>query len=152
MVGNFDLGQQDWGRGFPGSLAKRPQDLRAGQCAPAQPRSTLRAAGLRMRESLSAPAVMQSLLRYFSPSQAGRKWNRVTPAEKRLCARGTALWNHIRNLVCRGKVGQQVGFVPGGQGRVGYLSPRCLRQLLLLSFCSPSLGAACPWFVPVLGF
>lgn len=56
-----------------------------------------------MRESPSSPAAMQSLLRYFHPSRAGR--SRVASAEKHLCARGTALWTHIRNLVCKGKVG-----------------------------------------------
>lgn len=60
-----------------------------------------------MRKSLSVPTAMQGLLRYFCPSQAG--CSRVASAEKRLCARGTDLWDFIRNLVYRGKVGWQMG-------------------------------------------
>ncbi|XP_006750184.1 breakpoint cluster region protein-like isoform X2 [Leptonychotes weddellii] len=58
-----------------------------------------------MRETPFAPAAMQCLLRYFHPSRAGR--SRLALAEKHLCARGTALWTHIRNLVCKGKLDPQ---------------------------------------------
>lgn len=78
-----------------------------------------------MRESPSAPAAVQSLLRYFHPSWAGR--SRVASAEKHLCARGTALWTHIRNLVCKGKVGC------GGL--------RCPQGLLGRQLRSPVLGS-----------
>ena len=57
-----------------------------------------------MRETPSAPAAMQGLLRYFHPSRASR--SQLASAEKHLCARGTALWTHIRNLICKGKVGR----------------------------------------------
>lgn len=64
-----------------------------------------------MRESLSALATMPGLLRYFHSSRAGQ-----SQAEKHLCcARSSALWTYIRNLVCKGKVGQRVGRgLPGG--------------------------------------
>lgn len=58
-----------------------------------------------MRETPSAPAAMQGLLRYFHPSRASR--SRLASAEKHLCARGTALWTHIRNLICKGKLDPQ---------------------------------------------
>lgn len=68
-----------------------------------------------MREALSAPATMQGLLRYFHRSRAAS-------ADKHLCARGTTLWTHIRNLVCKGKVGWGWALVSLGgglcQGRV----------------------------------
>lgn len=66
-----------------------------------------------MRETPSAPAAMQGLLRYFHPSRAGR--SRPASADKPLCAWGTALWTHIRNFVCKGKVGRWVchGFLGG---------------------------------------
>lgn len=81
---------------------------------------------------LSAPAAVQGVLRYFHPSRVGR--SRLVSAEKHLCARGTALWTYIRNLVCKGKVGRGVchGF-PGeamsGQG------PCCLDVVLRCSAC-----------------
>lgn len=67
-----------------------------------------------MRETLSAPTAMRGLLRYFHRSRAAC-------AEKHLCARGTTLWTHIRNLMCKGKVGRRGWAVvsPGdSQGRV----------------------------------
>lgn len=58
-----------------------------------------------MRESLSAFATMPGLLRSFHSSCAGR-----SQAEKHLCcARSSALWTYIRNLLCKGKVGQRAG-------------------------------------------
>lgn len=116
-MGSFDLGQPGRGWGFPWSLVKRQQRLGAGHCASVQPCGPLIAARLRMRESLCAPAAMQGLLQYLHPRRAGRSL--VASAEKHLYARGTALWTHIRDLVCRGKVGQQVGlgFQVGWEGR-----------------------------------
>lgn len=89
---------------------------------------------LRMRESLSAPAAMHGLLRYLHPRRAGRSL--VATAEKHLYARGTALWTHIRDLVCRGKVGQQmdIDFQVGWEGR----GP-C--HLDVLNSCFPCLSA-----------
>lgn len=89
-------------------------------------------AGPRMRESPSTPAAMQSLLRYFHPSWAGR--SRVASAEKHLCARGTALWTHIRNLVCKGKVGCGGLRRPQGCIGAGSLLPGCQLR-------SPVLGS-----------
>ncbi|XP_023364607.1 breakpoint cluster region protein [Otolemur garnettii] len=54
---------------------------------------------LSMRES--PRAAMQGLLRYFHPCRACR--SQVASAKKHLCARGTTLWTHIRNLVGKGK-------------------------------------------------
>ena len=94
-----------------------------------------------MREALSAPATMQGLLRYFHRSRAAS-------ADKHLCARGTTLWTHIRNLVCKGKVGWGWALVSlGGGGAVsgqGLCCPgvsvsscpcpfACLLRLLVLS-------------------
>ncbi|XP_059751017.1 breakpoint cluster region protein isoform X1 [Balaenoptera ricei] len=62
------------------------------------------AAGLRMRETPCA-AALQGFLRYLHPSRAGRR--RVASVEKHLCACGTALWTHIRSLVCKSKLDPQ---------------------------------------------
>jgi hypothetical protein len=67
-----------------------------------------------MRKSPSTPTTMQNLLRYFHLSWASQ--SRVASAEKHVCARGTALWTCIRDLVCKGKVGQRVG--PGSHVEV----------------------------------
>ncbi|XP_032458284.1 breakpoint cluster region protein isoform X2 [Phocoena sinus] len=63
-----------------------------------------RAAGLRMPETPCA-AALQGFLRYLHPSRAGRR--RVASVEKHLCACGTALWTHIRSLVCKSKLDPQ---------------------------------------------
>lgn len=82
-----------------------------------------------MRETLSAPTSMQGLLRYFHRSRAAS-------AEKHLCARGNALWTHIRNFVCKGKVGRRVGCgFPGGCVGAGSVLPGCLSPRLSLSLC-----------------
>lgn len=86
-----------------------------------------------------APVAMQGFIRFFYPSRASR--SRVASAEKQLCARGTALWTHIRCLVCKGKVGQSGPGVPGGLGRGGSRHP-WRRQLLSLPRCSLSLRNA----------
>lgn len=78
-----------------------------------------------MRETPSAPAAVQGLLRYFHRSRAAC-------AEKHLCARGTALWTHIRNLMCKGKVGQWV-WVSAGLCRAGSLLP----DVSVISFPCP---------------
>lgn len=80
-----------------------------------------------MRETPSAPAALQGLLRYFHRSRAAC-------AEKHLCARGTALWTHIRNLMCKGKVGQWV-WVSAGLCRGRVSVARRLSHLLSLSLC-----------------
>lgn len=82
-----------------------------------------------MQETPFAPAAMQGLLRYFHPSRAGR--SQLGSAEKHLCAWGTALWTHIRNLVCKGKVGRRVchgfpGWATSGQGPLDVLLHRSL--------------------------
>lgn len=102
--------------------------------APIWPQRPLRAAGPRMRETPSAPAAVQGLLRYFHPSRVGR--SRLAFAEKHLCARGTALWTHIRNLVCKGKVGRWVchGF-PGGPRRGRVPAPWMCCSVALLVGC-----------------
>ena len=92
-----------------------------------------------MREALSAPATMQGLLRYFHRSRAAS-------ADKHLCARGTTLWTHIRNLVCKGKVGWGWALVSLGGGggcvRAGSLLPRGLSQFLSLSLCLSAASAS----------
>ncbi|XP_061026178.1 breakpoint cluster region protein isoform X1 [Eubalaena glacialis] len=63
-----------------------------------------RAAGLRMRETPCA-AALQGFLRYLHPSRAGPR--QVASVEKHLCACGTALWTHIRSLMCKSKLDPQ---------------------------------------------
>lgn len=74
-------------------------------------------------------AALQGFLRYLHPSRAGRR--RVASVEKHLCACGTALWTHIRSLVCKSKVGLRVGrgFL-GGWCQAGSLPPG-------VGLCSP---------------
>ncbi|KAH0518111.1 Breakpoint cluster region protein [Microtus ochrogaster] len=56
-------------------------------------------------DKLMGKGQLQGLIRFFYPSRASR--SRIASAEKQLCARGTALWTHIRCLVCKGKLDPQ---------------------------------------------
>ncbi|KAK7800420.1 hypothetical protein U0070_009996 [Myodes glareolus] len=56
-------------------------------------------------DKLMGKGQLQGLIRLFYPSRASR--SRIASAEKQLCARGTALWTHIRCLVCKGKLDPQ---------------------------------------------
>lgn len=100
-----------------------------------QRRQPLRAAGLRMRELLPAPAGLQGLLRYFHHGRADR--SRAASTQKHLCAHGSALWTHIRNLVRKGKVGRgcivvsRVGSLAGSRTGVSLSA-----SFFLWSWCS----------------
>lgn len=77
-----------------------------------------------MRKAPAAPAAMRGLLRCFHRSPG-------VCVDKHLCAPGTTLWTHLRNLLCKDKVGRRGrGVSPGGT-----VSGRGLRPLLSLSLC-----------------
>lgn len=61
-----------------------------------------------MRKAPAAPAAVRGLLRCFHRSPAAC-------ADKHLCAPGTTLWAHLRNLLCKGKVGRGAVVAPRGE-------------------------------------
>lgn len=126
------MASQAVGAGLPAKPGQKDKEARALPMLLSSRAGLSAVAGPRMRESPSTPAAMQSLLRYFHPSWAGR--SRVASAEKHLCARGTALWTHIRNLVCKGKVGCGGLRRPQGCIGAGSLLPGCQLR-------SPVLGS-----------
>lgn len=77
------------------------------------------------------PIAMQGLIRFFYPRRASR--SRIASAEKQLCARGTALWTHIRCLVCRGKVGQSGPGIRGWAEKGGTQKAPLAVLILLLT-------------------
>lgn len=107
-MGNSDLG-------WPSSRAELPQE--AAQKETGARNSPLSYCSAPRASCRLNPVAMQGLIRFFYPGRASR--SRIASAEKRLCARGTALWTHIRCLVCRGKVGSQGLGIPGRLGGVG---------------------------------
>lgn len=115
-MGNPDLGWPSCRVELPREPAQKEAEARNSPL-PCRAASTPRAS------CCLTPIAMKGLIRFFYPSRGSR--SRITSAEKQLCARGTALWTHVRCLVCRGKVGQSGPGISQGAGRGGTTSQMC---------------------------